>query len=642
MNAPSTPRELLELVRQSGVVPEERLVSYLRSRQKRWKRLEEPGAAAEQLLADGMVSQFQAQQMLRGKCKGFWIKKYLVLESLGAGGMGQVLLCEQTPMSRLVAVKLLNTDTQPGALERFVREARAVAALDHPNIVRAIDIDQDDRYHFLVMEYVDGIDLQNLVDKHGRLDTGRACHYVAQAALGLQHAHEAGWVHRDIKAGNLLVDRNGLVKILDMGLARLTTDNQDKLTQRFDDGAIIGTADYLAPEQTLPGEKVDARADIYSLGFTLYFLLTGKTPFGAGSVLQKIVAHQVKKPLSIKMVRPDLPKELTVLIEKMMSKSPAQRPQTAREVAAVLRPLATEKAYPLDAKEVPDHCPRVRQLLQAAPTQAPSLSGLDGATPQALPARRVPVRLLFAAAIIAFLCFCVGVGGVLWWLTPRNLNADNIKDAGKDKGANNLEVPGILTPEEALKNTNRICTVQMTVRSTSLSKKQEKLLLHSHEKAKADNFTIVIQRVKTADDLGELQKKYLDKTIRVTGRVTEQRQIVVASLANVEIVVEPETVTPEEAARNVNKVCMLQMLVKSTGLSKGGDKLFLNSQAKFTAANNFTVVVEQVEAEKELQKKYQGATIRVKGKVTQFGAQPQIVVAGLASVEIVAEPEKKK
>jgi hypothetical protein len=453
----------------------------------------------------------------------------------------------------------LHTSTDAGTVARFVREARAVAALDHPNIVRAIDIDKDDRFHFLVMEYVDGIDLQDLVSKHGRLDTGRACHYVAQAALGLQHAHEAGWVHRDIKAGNLLVDRGGTVKILDMGLARLTTDHTDQLTKQFDDAAIIGTADYLAPEQSLPGEKVDARADIYSLGFTLYFLLTGKTPFGTGSVLQKIVAHQVKEPKPISAVRPDLPKDLTLLIEKMMAKSPAHRPQTAREVAAKLMRMTSKKTYPLQAGECAEHCPRVRQLLQASPAQSPLPVAMPNDTEEDedtapwtidKPGRRMPI-LLLAGGATAFFFFAVVAAGLLWWLAPRLLgtasanNADaSKKDVAvkKDESGPTETVAGVVTADEAIRHVNKICTVRMPVRSHGLSKNQKMLFLNSQVNYKAPtNFTIVVHNlgVEGGPELEELAASFDKKTIRVTGKVTvfnEQRQIVVDSPQHIEIV----------------------------------------------------------------------------------------------------------
>src|SRR5207247_730125 len=211
---------------------------------------------------------FQAEQFLAGKWRRFTLGKYKVLERLGAGGMGSVYLCEHKLMRRRVAVKVLPTAkaADPASLERFYREARAVAALDHPNIIRAYDVDHEEDLHFLVMEYVDGLSLQDLVRKSGPLAPATAANYIGQAARGLQHAHEvAGLVHRDIKPGNLIVDRGGTVKILDMGLARFFNDQDDMLTQKYDEN-VLGTADYLAPEQALDSHNVDIRADVYSLG----------------------------------------------------------------------------------------------------------------------------------------------------------------------------------------------------------------------------------------------------------------------------------------------------------------------------------------------------------------------------------------
>src|SRR5262249_27270936 len=226
--------------------------------------------------------------------------------------MGSVYLCEHKFMRRRVAVKVLPSAKaeESSALERFYREARAVAALDHPNIVRAYDIDQDDKLHFLVMEYIDGASLQEIVKRHGPLEVPRAAHYMRQSAEGLEHAHQtANLIHRDIKPGNILVDRTGLVKVLDMGLARFFNDDESCITAKYDEN-VLGTADYLAPEQALDSHDVDIRADIYSLGATFYFCLTGHTPFEGGTVAQKLIWHQTRQPKPIRALRPEVPEEL--------------------------------------------------------------------------------------------------------------------------------------------------------------------------------------------------------------------------------------------------------------------------------------------------------------------------------------------
>src|SRR5438105_14282220 len=205
MPAPLTKEEFLDLVRKSAVVDDKRFDAYLQSANAGLPN--DPPKAAGLLVRDGLLTHFQAEQFLQGKWRRFTIGKYKVLERIASGGMGSVYLCEHKFMRRRAAVKVLPTAraNDPSALERFYREARAVAALDHPNIVRAYDIDQEENLHFLVMEYVDGTSLQDLVKNSGPLDPARAAHYISQAAQGLQHAHEiAGLVHRDLKPGNLI------------------------------------------------------------------------------------------------------------------------------------------------------------------------------------------------------------------------------------------------------------------------------------------------------------------------------------------------------------------------------------------------------------------------------------------------------
>jgi serine/threonine protein kinase len=345
MPAPHTADEFLDLVRKSGVTDNRRLSAYLAK-----LCAAGPSAAAEPprlaglLVRDGILTTFQAEQILQGRWRRFTIGRYKVLERLGAGRAGSVYLCAHEPSHRRVAVKVLPTALadDPACLERFYREARALAALDHPNIVRAYDIDQDENLHFLVMEYVDGSSLQYIAEKCGPMDVLRAAHYMRQAALGLQHAHEsAGIVHRDIKPGDILVGRDGRVKLIDMGLVRFTRDEGTILTATHGE-AILGTPDYMAPEQVLDPHGVDIRADIYSLGATFYFCLTRYTPFPGGTAAQKLVWHQTRQPDPVRQVRPRVPEDLAALVKRMMAKDPAQRPQTPQEVADALAPYTAE------------------------------------------------------------------------------------------------------------------------------------------------------------------------------------------------------------------------------------------------------------------------------------------------------------
>jgi serine/threonine protein kinase len=338
MPAPTTVEEFLDLVERSGLLDGQKLGAYLQQLRATSGIPGRPNWLAGYLVRDRLLTCFQAEQLLLGKWHRFSIGKYQVLERLGSGWYCSVYLCLDPLSRRRVAVKVLPTAKadDPSSLERFYREARALAALDHPNIVRAYDIDLDDTLHFLVMEYVDGSSLQEIVKRSGPLDPVRAAHYICQSALGLQHAHEAaGLVHRDIKPGNILVDRSGTVKVLDMGLARFFHDEEDVLTKKYDEN-VLGTADYLAPEQALDSHAVDIRADIYSLGATFYFCLTGKAPFSEGTVAQKLIWHQTRQPRPIRSVRPDVPEALVAVIDRMMAKEAGQRYQTPLEVAEAL------------------------------------------------------------------------------------------------------------------------------------------------------------------------------------------------------------------------------------------------------------------------------------------------------------------
>src|SRR5262245_52322170 len=355
MAAPSTIDEFLDLVRRSGVLDEKRLDTYLEKARAAGALPNEPGKLAGVLVRDGLLTHFQAEQLVAGKWRRFHIGKYKILEQLGSGGMGSVYLCEHILMRRRVAVKVLPIPKaeDPASLDRFYREARAVAALDHPNIVRAYDIDQAEKLHFLVMEYVDGASLQEIIKRTGPMDVTRACHYIRQAALGLQHAHEAArLVHRDVKPGNILVDRNGIVKVLDMGLARFFHDDEDNITKKYDE-SVLGTADYLAPEQAVDSHDADIRADIYSLGATFYFCLTGRTPFQEGTVAQKLIWHQTRQPKPIRQTRPDVDEALAAVLEKMMAKRRDDRYQTPLAVAEALTPWTTATIPPPPEAEMP-------------------------------------------------------------------------------------------------------------------------------------------------------------------------------------------------------------------------------------------------------------------------------------------------
>lgn len=331
--------KFIDLIQRSKLVDEDRLNSALASLKAELspEQFANPDALAEQLTKAGLLTKWQCDKLLDGRHKGFFLGKYKLLSHLGTGGMSSVYLAEHKLMQRRVALKVLpkNRVEDSSYLARFHLEAQAAAALDHPNIVRAYDIDNEEDIHYLVMEYVEGRDLQNIVKDDGPLDYEMAANYVALAASGLDHAHSAGLIHRDIKPANLLVDTKGVVKVLDMGLAKFSNSDKASLTIAHDEN-VLGTADYLAPEQALNSHTVDRRADIYSLGCTLYFLLTGHPPFPEGTLPQRLMMHQTKAPAAVTVDRPDAPFTLVAICERMMEKSPEDRYQTAGEVRNAL------------------------------------------------------------------------------------------------------------------------------------------------------------------------------------------------------------------------------------------------------------------------------------------------------------------
>ncbi len=326
--------QFVDLVKKSGLVDDERLNQALSSVD---PSVKDSGIIASMLTKAGLLTEWHSEKLLQGRHKGFYLGKYKLLNHIGTGGMGAVYLAEHQVMRHRVAIKLLphHMAGHSAYLERFHQEARASAQLNHPNMVRAYDVDHDGNIHYLVMEYVDGTDLQAVVSRSGPLPYTTAADYIRQAAEGLSYAHHAGLIHRDVKPANLLVDKTGVVKILDMGLARFSDESQGSLTREYDQ-KMIGTVDYLAPEQAIDSHTVDARADIYSLGCTLYFLLTGDAPFPQGTIPQRLLQHQTHEPAPISQVRPDAPPALVGICRKMMAKKAEDRYQSADEVAQAL------------------------------------------------------------------------------------------------------------------------------------------------------------------------------------------------------------------------------------------------------------------------------------------------------------------
>jgi serine/threonine protein kinase len=309
------------------------------------------------LIRLGWLTIYQAKKLISGRPDDLMIGQYVILDKLGEGGMGKVYKATQLSLNRVVALKILRNSLLRShtALKRFQREVRAAARLRHPNIVHVFDADHVGERHFLCMEYIDGIDLAKLVKTRGALPVATACSYVRQAAMGLQHAHDHGMVHRDIKPGNLLVaaDERGqysarnLVKILDMGLARSRQGdiNADSFsTEITRAGTVIGTPDYMSPEQAKNSSTVDRRSDLYSLGCTFYHLLTAEIPFPNGTPLEKLMQHQMDQAQPVQQLRADVPPEVANIVHHLLAKRPEDRFQSAAALAKALAPWTTGTA----------------------------------------------------------------------------------------------------------------------------------------------------------------------------------------------------------------------------------------------------------------------------------------------------------
>jgi serine/threonine protein kinase len=325
---------------------------------------------AKSLGQRGWLTIYQINQILLGSAKDLVLGPYLILERLGQGGLSQVFKAKHTEWDAIVALKVIRPEAMADEVGRrqFLHEMEAMARLDHPNIVQFCDLDQAGELFYFAMEFVEGTDLGKHIGLSGPLAVSEACDFIRQAAMGLQHAHERNLVHRDIKPVNLfltqaLVPANvgggkkvkqtikPLIKILDWGLAGLhypKGQSSQAMMQSMAKG-IVGTADYLSPEQACNHLTVDIRGDIYSLGCTFYFLLTGQPPFPTGTLMQKILQHQQAEPAAVDSYREDVPTEVVTVLKRMMAKDPEQRFQTPAAAALALAPFIRDNTANLEA-----------------------------------------------------------------------------------------------------------------------------------------------------------------------------------------------------------------------------------------------------------------------------------------------------
>jgi serine/threonine-protein kinase len=341
---------------------------------------EDPAADAEtlavRLIARGKLTRYQATALRAGQPETLVVGSYLVLEKLGAGGMGAVFKAEHRRMKRIVALKVLPGTTKhgPDEIERFQQEVEAVAALNHPNIVTAYDAGESALGPFLVMEFVEGSDLDAILRKRGPLPVAEALDAIIQAAEGLEYAHSQGVVHRDIKPANLLRDKRGTIKVTDLGLARMRKGlaghtDQGGLTEA---GSVFGTVDYMSPEQAIDSKAADHLSDVYSLGCTLYFVLTGHVLYPADSLMAKLWAHREKPIPSLCASRPDVSEKVDAVFRKLVAKQPQNRPPSMTEVVQLLEACRAEITASSAPLPQPARLSELRVVL-AEPSRSQSL-----------------------------------------------------------------------------------------------------------------------------------------------------------------------------------------------------------------------------------------------------------------------------
>ncbi|MGC3966903.1 MAG: serine/threonine-protein kinase [Pirellulales bacterium] len=300
------------------------------------------------LVEQGKLTKFQAVNLYQGRGKGLILGEYLILDKIGAGAMGKVYKAKHRRMQRVVALKVLppHVSSTPKIVERFFREVQVAARLVHPNVVAAFDSGESHGVHYLVMEHVEGHELLAYADARAPLSVAAAVDLIRQAAEGLAYAHEQNIVHRDVKPSNILVDKSGRAKILDLGLARITEDENGSTTETQNvltvEGEVMGTPDYMAPEQSCDTHTADHRADIYALGCSLYRILTGAIPYPGGTPVERVMAHHDRPIPSLRSARPDVPASLEAIYLKMLAKKPTDRPQKTSEVVEALRSVELE------------------------------------------------------------------------------------------------------------------------------------------------------------------------------------------------------------------------------------------------------------------------------------------------------------
>jgi hypothetical protein len=368
----TTADEFLALLQKSDLVtPEQRDEAQAAVREG-----DDAASLAKRLVESGLLTDWQAAELLAGR-SSFFLGKYKLLRVLGREGVGAVFLGEHTGLARRVVLKTISPSAA-GSLDRFLADARALATLDHPNIVHAYSVENEGDRFYLVMEFVEGQNLKQLVASQGRLDYGVAADYVRQAAEGLEHGHRHGVIHGEVRPSNLLLGANGAVKVVDMGISRVEEPNPGARNPK--DVRLLASVDFLAPEQAPGRGDFDRRADIYSLGCTLYFLLTGQAPFPGGPLHERLMRHQSMRPKGIGEFRSDVPQGLIDVCAKMMAKKPGDRHQSAAEVSKALAEFPRPRRRAKPAQPLKKATAIVAEKPVASVETAPAAAAVDART----------------------------------------------------------------------------------------------------------------------------------------------------------------------------------------------------------------------------------------------------------------------
>ncbi len=418
-DATPTVDDFLRTVLRSGLLGRAELQAALRD-VPRGQR-EDPSCLAEHLIHAGKLSRFQAAKLLKGTALGLVLGPYQVLAPIGKGGMSTVYLCRDERTQQLLALKVLpprKARLENRMLVRFQREMKMSQLVGHPHVAWTCEVGAYRGVHYIAMEYIPGKTLSRVVADQGPLEVPRAARLMAEVASGLHHAHDQGLIHRDLKPSNILVTPRDHAKVLDLGLALLDGETGDSRIVGGQ-GYILGTMDYIAPEQTTDAAAVDRRSDLYSLGCTLYYALSGQPPFPGGTSRDKIMHHRQDQPPSLASLRPGLPPAFVALVERLMAKEPGLRPPTAAAAEEELRAWAGGPVLPLDAPTDSSYAASVAALQEASPSPSEEIVTLLPAEEEEVRLRKgVPLWVVLAlVGSVSALGALAAVGGLLvWWL----------------------------------------------------------------------------------------------------------------------------------------------------------------------------------------------------------------------------------